>query len=160
MASLPVYLLINYPLIFWFVLFSTLLWKLFGSSRDPLLNSLSDQETRLIKFIKLASLLRALEVILVNTQVTFLQLFWKLDFKIVEFSRISGFFVIICTALLFLYSEKIFENLWNLDCYRRPLDRIRSSLRGRNSANSPSNHFINRNNESNPDSLVYTNLIE
>ncbi len=154
LVSLPIYLLVNYPLIFWFILFSTLLWKLFGSSRDPLLNSLNKNEIRLIKFIKLASLLRAFEVILVNTQVTFLQLFWKLDFKIVEFSRISGFFVIICTAMLFLYFEKVFENLWSLQNFRHPIERIRENLLNRNTTDSPDNII-----ESNQDSILYTNLI-
>lgn len=137
LASLPFYLLLNYPLIFWFILFSTLLWKLFGAQRDPLLNSLSSQEVNVIKFIKLASLLRALEVILVHTQVTFLQLFWKLDFRVVEASRISGFFVMLATSVMFLYLERVGS-----------MERIRKLFRDR------------RNTESNSDLIVYANLVE
>lgn len=146
LASLPIFLLANYPLIFWLILFSTLLWKLFGGERDPILHKLSEADIMLLKFIKLASLLRALEVILVHTQVTFLQLFWKLDFKVVEFSRISGFFIIFCTSMLFMYFENLFAIIWSLDL--NLIRRIRTAVGNRNEG------------EENQDQIIYANLIE
>lgn len=127
--SLPIYLFANFPLIFWFILFSSLLWKLFGGSRDPNLNRLEARELKLLKFIKLASLLRAAEVLFIHTQVTFLQLFWKIDFQVVEMSRISGFFVIFVTAVLFMYYEGLFGGLSRVDVDDIPVHRIRTFIR-------------------------------
>ncbi len=140
LASLPVYLICNFPLVFWFILFSTLFWQLFGGTRDPLLSKLSDQDQKLLTFIKLASLLRALEVLLVHSQVTFIQLFWRISFKVVELSRISGYLVIFITAALFTYLEGM-----NLQLFTR----IRSYLRNRR------DHMSRA-----PDSISYANLIE
>ena len=108
MASMPIYMITNYPLIFWFMLFGTLFWQLFGGERDPILLRLTESDMRLIKFIKVASLLRAIEVILIHTQITFLQFFWRIDFKVVEYSRLSGFLVIFLTSLVFLFYENAF----------------------------------------------------
>lgn len=141
-ASLPIYLLANFPLIFWFILFSTLLWKLFGGTRDPNYNKLDRADKKLIKFIKIASLLRAFEVILIHTQVTFLQLFWKIDFRLVELSRISGFFIILITSILFMYFENVFKRLWSIGDVRVII------------------HEARENTEPTSESIIYTNLIE
>ena len=147
--SLPIYLLANFPLIFWFILFASLLWKLFGGSRDPILNKLTPADLQLLTFIKLASLLRAAEVILIHTQVTFVQLFWKIDFQLVEMSRISGFFVILATAALFIYYEKLFSRFWGM-ADDVPVQRIRTFIRETREANA----------ERSSDSVAYANLIE
>ena len=83
----------------------------------------------MLKFIKLASLLRAAEVILIHTQVTFLQLFWKIDFHVVEMSRISGFFVILITAVLFIYYEGLFARFSGVNVDDIPVQRIRTFIR-------------------------------
>ena len=140
--SLPIIFLANYPLIFWFILFGTLFWKLFGGSRDPILHRLDEPDLKLLKFIKVASLLRALEVILVHTQVTLLQMFMKINLNVVEFSRTSGFLVVIVTAGLFIYYEGVLIRLWE------------SSRRN-------NNEVIERNRVEDQDvGVVYANLIE
>jgi hypothetical protein len=164
-ASLPVYLLSNFPLIFWFILFATLFWKLFGGQRDPLLSKLTENDMRLLKFIKLASLLRALEVLLVHTQITFVHLFWRIDFKLVELSRISGYILIIITSMLFIYFEQLiphfvvsFEQIKCLDLCNKCTNHIRNKYNSRRTRSTIHNHEDD--DYENQDIIAYTNLIE
>jgi hypothetical protein len=66
MASMPIYMITNYPLIFWFMLFGTLFWKLFGGQRDPILLRLTEPDMRLIKFIKLKEMSICMKVRSIN----------------------------------------------------------------------------------------------
>lgn len=142
--SLPIIFIANYPLIFWFMLFGTLFWKLFGGSRDPILHKLDESDLKLLKFIKIASLLRALEVIVVHTQITLLQMFMKINLHVVEFSRTSGFVIVLVTAGLFIYYEGILIRLW--ESRKNPFSRQNNETMERNRAEDQA--------------VVYANLIE
>lgn len=52
------------PFSIWLLIFSTFLWNYFGGKRDPVLGELNSCDHRLIKYIKIISILKCLDIFL------------------------------------------------------------------------------------------------
>ena len=97
--SVPFFFL---PLLYAYLLLPTFFGKFFGGSRDPLLEQLSDSEKGHLKFIKIATFLKAIDEILIHVHSSSI---FYLDPIMYKICRVTGLLLILLIAILFLFYE-------------------------------------------------------
>jgi hypothetical protein len=101
-------LMFFFPIVYWIFFLSVVFWNFFGGNKDPLADKLDDTDKALLKFIKLASILKSLEMFFSHLQSIF---YGVIDVTLLELSKASVFFLSLATVILFMYYENIFMAL-------------------------------------------------
>jgi hypothetical protein len=109
LLSMPLFFI---PLLYMFLLVPTLFGNFFGGERDPLLKELTDQEKKLLKFIKIASFLRTIDEFLMHIHSSSVFMY---DASLQKSARSFGMFMYLITCILFVY----FEELLSDNCFKR-----------------------------------------
>ena len=139
-----------FPIFYWLVILPTFFSPVFGGPRDPILSKLEQSDFNLIRFIKVASVLKSLDELLLHLFTTH---YWSISYGIYEISRIFGISIILLTSILFFYYDGVY------------IQFRRSFFTSRDLSGNSRSIFNNRNrlddDESNREDLIdYRNLVE